>query len=75
MVLIIQRLMNFYTTLNHEGSFFQEAYREKDNQSLQVRLFFDMNGSGLKDEATFNYDPVRPADPRQPHQHDLVNDR
>jgi len=38
---------------------------------LEGRLFFDMNGSGLPDEATFNYDPVRLADPRQPLQTDL----
>jgi len=44
---------------------------------LEGRLFFDMNGSGLMDEATFNYDPERLADPRQPLQPDLgkvVND-
>jgi murein DD-endopeptidase MepM/ murein hydrolase activator NlpD len=38
---------------------------------LEGRLFFDMNGSGLPDEATFNYDPARLADPRQPLQPDL----
>jgi len=44
---------------------------------LEGRLFFDMNGSGLRDETTFNYDPERLADPRQPLQPDLakmVND-
>jgi hypothetical protein len=30
-----------------------------------------MNGSGLPDEASFDYDPVRLADPRQPLQSDL----
>jgi len=38
---------------------------------LEGRLFFDMNGSGLPDEATFNYDPVRLPDPRQPLQQDV----
>ncbi|MBU4352901.1 MAG: hypothetical protein KJ939_07535, partial [Nanoarchaeota archaeon] len=38
---------------------------------LDGRLFFDMNGSGLQDEAIFNYDPARLADPRQPLQPDL----
>jgi len=38
---------------------------------LEGRLFFDMNGSGLPDEASFIYDTVRLADPRQPLQSDL----
>jgi hypothetical protein len=40
---------------------------------VEGRLFFDMNGSGLRDEATFNYDPERLADPRQPLQQNLIN--
>jgi hypothetical protein len=39
---------------------------------LEGRLFFDMNGSGLPDEASFTYDPERLTDPRQPLQSDLV---
>jgi len=45
---------------------------------LEGRLFFDMNGSGLQDEATFNYnpaygyDPARLTDERQPLQADLL---
>jgi len=39
---------------------------------LEGRLFLDMNGSGLRDKATFNYDPERLADPRQPLQPDLA---
>lgn len=38
---------------------------------LEGRLFFDMNGSGLPDEATFNYDSARLTDERQPLQADL----
>ena len=39
---------------------------------LEGRLFFDMNGSGLMDQATFNYDPARLTDERQPLQPDLL---
>jgi len=39
---------------------------------LEGRLFFDMNGSGLKDEASFNYDAERLIDERQPLQADLL---
>ena len=39
---------------------------------LEGRLFFDMNGSGLKDEASFNYDAERLTDERQPLQADLL---
>ena len=35
------------------------------------KLFFDMNGSGLHDEATFQSDSVRLADERQTLQPDL----
>ena len=39
---------------------------------LEGRLFFDMNGSGLMDEASFNYDAARLTDERQPLQADLL---
>lgn len=39
---------------------------------LGGRLFFDMNGSGLADEASFNYDADRLTDERQPLQADLL---
>ena len=39
---------------------------------LEGRLFFDMNGSGLQDEATFQYDPARLTDEKQPLQPDLL---
>ncbi len=39
---------------------------------LEGRLFFDMNGSGLRDEASFQYDSARLADERQPLQTDLL---
>lgn len=35
-------------------------------------LFFDMNGSGLKDDASFQYDAARLTDERQPLQADLL---
>lgn len=38
---------------------------------LEGLLFFDMNGSGLRDEASFNFDPDRLTDNRQPLQADL----
>jgi hypothetical protein len=40
-------------------------------QPFQRRLFFDLNGSGLPDQAVFTYDPERFADPRQPFHPDL----
>jgi len=40
---------------------------------LEGKLFFDMNGSGLQDEASFTFDPTRLADSRQPLQLDLAN--
>ena len=39
---------------------------------IEGKLFFDMNGSGLQDEATFNYDSKRLTDERQPLQPDLL---
>ena len=39
---------------------------------LEGRLFFDMNGSGLQDQASFRYDPARLTDARQPLQPDLL---
>lgn len=39
---------------------------------LKGKLFFDMNGSGLPDEATFYYDSSRLTDDRQPLQPDLL---
>lgn len=39
---------------------------------LEGLLFFDMNGSGLRDEASFNYDAERLTDERQPLQADLL---
>ena len=39
---------------------------------IEGRLFFDMNGSGLRDEASFQYDSARLADERQPLQADLL---
>ena len=39
---------------------------------VEGRLFFDMNGSGLPDEASFNYDPARLTDERQPLGNDLL---
>ena len=39
---------------------------------VEGRLFFDMNGSGLPDMASFTYDPERLDDPRQPFQPDLL---
>jgi len=39
---------------------------------LEGRLFFDMNGSGLQDQASFSYDPARLTDARQPLQPDLL---
>jgi murein DD-endopeptidase MepM/ murein hydrolase activator NlpD len=39
---------------------------------LEGRLFFDMNGSGLRDEATFQYDTDRFTDEKQPLQPDLL---
>jgi hypothetical protein len=39
---------------------------------MEGRLFFDMNGSGLQDEASFTYDSARLADERQPLQADLI---
>jgi len=39
---------------------------------LEGKLFFDMNGSGLADKATFNFDPTRLTDERQPLQADLL---
>jgi len=39
---------------------------------LEGRLFFDMNGSGLRDEASFQYDAARLSDERQPLQADLL---
>jgi hypothetical protein len=44
---------------------------------LEDRLFFDMNGSGLPDQAMFKYDSKRLADPQEPLQPDLfkvIND-
>lgn len=39
---------------------------------IEGRLFFDMNGSGLRDEASFQYDSARLTDERQPLQADLL---
>jgi hypothetical protein len=39
---------------------------------LEGKLFFDMNGSGLRDKATFNFDSRRLTDERQPLQPDLL---
>lgn len=39
---------------------------------LEGLLFLDMNGSGLRDEASFNYDATRLTDERQPLQADLL---
>jgi len=38
---------------------------------IQGRLFFDLNGSGLQDEASFNYNSSRLTDDLQPLHHDL----
>jgi len=39
---------------------------------FEGRLFFDMNGSGLRDEASFQYEADRLSDERQPLQADLL---
>lgn len=49
-----------------------EPTATKTEIPLEGRLFFDMNGSGLADEASFNYDAERLTDERQPLQPDLL---
>lgn len=39
---------------------------------IEGALFFDLNGSGLLDQATFAYDPSRLTDEIQPLQPDLL---
>jgi len=50
----------------------QQTITPTELPPLTGKLFFDMNGSGLMDESSFNYDPTRLTDEKQPLQADLL---